>query len=121
VTRPWTPWRSGPGLMFLATPIKAPLNWMPLPIALAHRLARPAVPEFRKKSRLIGLPAGPTCKTQVTVQYDGTTPVRLEHRPCSRPNTPTAKFDLRTRLHAPTFARMSSTPCWPDLRNTKTT
>ena len=48
---------------------------MPLPIALAHRLAR-RLTEVRKNGVVDYL--RPDGKTQVTIQYDGKTPVRLD-------------------------------------------
>ena len=48
---------------------------MPLPIAMAHRLAR-RLTEVRKNGVLDYL--RPDGKTQVTIQYDGKTPVRLD-------------------------------------------
>lgn len=48
---------------------------MPLPITLAHKLVR-RVAEVRKNGPLNYL--GPDCKSQVTIEYDGNTPLRVD-------------------------------------------
>jgi S-adenosylmethionine synthetase len=86
------------GLMFGYAIADTP-ELMPLPIALAHRLSR-KLTEVRKNGTLDYL--RPDGKTQVTVQYEGTTPVRLDTVVLSTQHS--EGVDLETQL-APEITR----------------
>jgi S-adenosylmethionine synthetase len=80
------------GLMFGYAITDTP-ELMPLPIALAHRLSR-KLTEVRKNGTLDYL--RPDGKTQVTVHYEGTTPVRLDTVVLSTQHA--ADIDLESQL-----------------------
>ncbi len=63
---------------------------MPMPISLAHRLAK-KLTEVRKNGTLSYL--RPDGKTQVTVEYDGDTPVRIEAIVVSSQHSPDVEMD----------------------------
>src|SRR3954471_23936767 len=70
---------------------------MPLPIALAHRVARRVPPRarVRKEGRIPCL--RPDGKTQVTIEYDGNRPVRLDTVVVSSQHA--ADIDIEGLLH----------------------
>ncbi len=82
------------GLMF-GYAIRDTPELMPLPIALAHRLAR-KLTAVRKGGPLPYL--RPDGKTQVTIQYEGTTPIRLDTVVLSTQHA--ANIDEREQLPA---------------------
>ena len=99
----WTAGRRRPGPDVRLRDQRHP-ELMPLPIALAHRLSR-WLTEVRKNGVLPYLQ--PDGKTQVTVPYDGKTPVRLDTVVLSTQHA--ADIDL-VNLLTPDIRRRSSTP-----------
>ena len=69
---------------------------MPLPIALAHRILN-RLTEARKKGEVDWL--RPDSKSQVTVEYDGTTPVRIDTVVVSTQHAPNVTHDEIRKLH----------------------
>ncbi|MFJ3232114.1 methionine adenosyltransferase [Streptomyces sp. NPDC086787] len=94
------------GLMFGYACDETP-ELMPLPIALAHRLAR-RLAEVRKQGPLPYL--RPDGKTQVTIEYEGDRPVRLDTVVVSSQHAPDISLDallvpdLREHVIAPALA-----------------
>jgi S-adenosylmethionine synthetase len=67
------------GIMFGYASDETP-EFMPLPIVLAHRLVR-KIEEVRRSGELAWL--GPDCKSQVTIEYEDSRPVRIDTVVCA--------------------------------------
>ena len=97
------------GLMFGYATDETP-NLMPLPIELAHRLAR-QLTEVRRNGTLPYL--RPDGKTQVTIEYRGDRPVRLDTVVVSSQHAPGIDLDhllvpdIRERVVGPVLTRLA--------------
>ena len=83
---------------------------MPLPITLAHRLAR-RLSEVRRNGDVPYI--RPDGKTQVTIEYAGDRPVRLDTVVVSTQHAPA--IDLARAAQPRTSASTWSSRCWPSL------
>src|SRR4030088_1592581 len=88
-------------------------QWLPLPIALAHRLSR-RLTEVRKKGVLPYL--RPDGKTQVTIEYEDDVPVRLDTVVVSTQHADgidlvkTLDPDIRQHVLAPVLEELAHAP-----------